>query len=55
MEAGYIDRQPVEPLAHLLLGALTEGGLLIARADDRERARNEVGEGLDRILSGLRK
>jgi AcrR family transcriptional regulator len=55
MEAGYIERQPVEPLAHLLLGALTEGGLLIARADDRERARNEVGEGLDRILSGLRK
>jgi AcrR family transcriptional regulator len=55
MEAGYIERQPVEPLAHLLLGALTEGGLLIARADDRERTRNEVGEGLDRILSGLRK
>src|SRR5919198_6205167 len=55
MEAGYIERQPVEPLAHLLLGALTEGGLLIARADDREKARRDVGDGLDRILGGLRK
>jgi AcrR family transcriptional regulator len=54
MEAGFIEQQPIEPLAHLLLGALTEGGLLIARSEDRERARREVGEGLDRILEGLR-
>jgi AcrR family transcriptional regulator len=54
MEAGFIEEQPIEPLAHLLLGALTEGGLLIARSEDRERARREVGEGLDRILEGLR-
>ena len=55
IDAGYIEQQPVEPLAHLLLGALTEGGLLIARADDREKARREVGDGLDRILRGLRR
>src|SRR4051812_5665408 len=54
MEAGYIEQQPIEPLAHLLLGALTEGGLLIARAEDRVAARREVGDSLDRILSGLR-
>jgi AcrR family transcriptional regulator len=55
IDAGYIEEQPVEPLAHLFLGALTEGGLVIARADDREQARREVGDGLDRILRGLRK
>jgi AcrR family transcriptional regulator len=55
IDAGYIERQPVEPLAHLFLGALTEGGMLIARADDREAARREVGDGLDRILRGLRR
>lgn len=55
VDAGYIEDQPIEPLAHLLLGALTEGGLVIARAGDREAARREVGEGLDRILQGLRK
>jgi AcrR family transcriptional regulator len=54
MEAGFVEAQPIEPLAHLLLGALTEGGLLIARSEDRARARREVGEGLDRILQGLR-
>jgi AcrR family transcriptional regulator len=55
MAAGYIEQQPVEPLAHLLLGALTEGGLLIARAEDRPAARTEVGDSLDRLLRGLRK
>jgi AcrR family transcriptional regulator len=55
IDAGYIEQQPVEPLAHLLLGALTEGGLLIGRAEDRAAARREVGDGLDRILQGLRK
>jgi AcrR family transcriptional regulator len=55
IDAGYIEEQPVEPLAHLLLGALTEGGLLIARSEDRNAARREVGDGLDRILRGLRK
>jgi AcrR family transcriptional regulator len=55
IDAGYIEPQPVEPLARLFLGALTEGGLMIARADDREGARREVGDGLDRIMQGLRK
>jgi len=55
IDAGYIEKQPVEPLAHLFLGALTEGGLVIGRAEDREAARRDVGDSLDRILQGLRK
>jgi|SRR4051812_16674006 AcrR family transcriptional regulator len=55
IDAGYMEPQPVEPLAQLFLGALTEGGLLIARAEHREAARRDVGDGLDRILRGLRK
>jgi len=55
MNAGLIDEQPVEPLAHLVLGALTEGGLLIARSEDREAARQEVGDSFDRLLGGLRR
>ena len=54
MEAGLIEQQPIEPLAHLLLGAMAEGGLLIARAADPAAARHEVGDSLDRILQGLR-
>jgi AcrR family transcriptional regulator len=53
MERGYIARQPVTPLAHLVLGALNEAGLYIARAPDAKKARGEVGAGVRRLLEGL--
>ena len=53
MEGGLIQRQPVEPLAHLLLGALSEGALTIAHADNPDRARREVRAGMKRLLEGL--
>ena len=54
MEAGQIELQPVKPLAHLLMGALDEAAMVVARAEDPERARAEVGQTLNRILDGLR-
>jgi AcrR family transcriptional regulator len=54
MDAGLIEEQPIEPLAHMLLGAMAEAGLLIAHAEDAVAARQEVGDSLDRILGGLR-
>jgi AcrR family transcriptional regulator len=54
IDAGTIDPQPVEPLAHLVFGALTEAGLLIARAEDVEAARAEVGASVQRLLEGLK-
>jgi AcrR family transcriptional regulator len=54
VDAGVIAPQPVEPLAYMLLGALSEGGLLIARAVDGQATRAAVGASLDRLLSGLR-
>jgi AcrR family transcriptional regulator len=54
IEAGEVPRQPVEPLTHLLLGAINEGGLAIARADDAARARKEIGAAADRLLAALR-
>jgi AcrR family transcriptional regulator len=54
MDAGLIDQQPIEPLAHMLLGAMAEAGLLIAHAEDAKAARAEVGESLDRLMQGLR-
>ena len=53
MDAGLIDEQPVSPLAHLLLGAMDEGAMLIARADDDGRTREEVGASLERFLQAL--
>jgi AcrR family transcriptional regulator len=54
MERGLVRRQPLEPLAHLLLGAVMEGAMLIARADDIAATRAEVGETLERLLEGLK-
>ena len=54
VDAGMLEPQPVEPLAHLLLGALNEAGLVIAGADDPPAARAAVGASLDRLLRGLR-
>jgi AcrR family transcriptional regulator len=53
MEAGRIERRPVDSLAHLILGALAEAALLLARADDHEAARAEIGDALNRLLDGL--
>src|SRR5437867_3952537 len=43
MDAGYVDPLPVDPLAHILLGALTEAAMVSARAGDVQSARIEVG------------
>lgn len=54
METGLIERQPVDPLAHLIVGALDEAAMYIARADDAKRARREMGRSVERMLDGLR-
>jgi AcrR family transcriptional regulator len=53
MEAGAIAVQPITPLAHLLLGALDEGALYVARAQDPVTARAEVEEVVNRLIDGL--
>lgn len=53
IEAGSIDPQPVRPLAHVLMGALDEAAMLVARAEDPEKMRAEVGQTLDALLNGL--
>ena len=53
IEAKAIEPQPVRPLAHVLMGALDEAAMLVARADDPETMRAEVGRTLDSLLNGL--
>jgi AcrR family transcriptional regulator len=53
IDAGAIAEQPVRPLAHVLMGALDEAAMLVARAEDPEAARAEVGRTIDTLLGGL--
>jgi AcrR family transcriptional regulator len=54
IEAGIAEPQPVEPLAHAILGTLSEAGLYVAQADDVAAARAEMEAVLRRVLEGLR-
>jgi hypothetical protein len=51
--AGALPPQPLEPLTHILLAALHEAALYVARADDHAAARTEVGATIERLLAGL--
>ena len=54
MDAGVLREQPVKPLAHLMLGALGEAGMLIANSEDPVATRREVEPPLLALLEGLR-
>lgn len=54
MDAGLIPPQPLDGLAHILVGALNEAALAMARADDAEKARSEIGTNISRLVEGLR-
>ncbi len=53
METGRIRRQPVRPLAHVLMGASDEAALYVAEAADRARAQAEMTEALNRLIDGI--
>lgn len=53
MEAGAIREQPVEPLAHLLVGAMDEMAMWVARAPDRTTAREQAMGTIEGLLSAL--
>ena len=54
IDAGRMVPQPAKALAHVLLGALEEAAMVVARADDPEAARAEMGQTVRRLLEGLR-
>jgi AcrR family transcriptional regulator len=53
MDAGAIPVQPIEPLAHVLIGALDEAALYVALADDPVRARNEIRPVVHRLVATI--
>ena len=53
MEAGRLPVQPVDPLAHILIGALDEAVHYVVGAPDQDVARGEALAALDRMITGL--
>jgi AcrR family transcriptional regulator len=55
IETGELEEQPVGMLAHMLMGAIDELALLVARADDQASAYTEATASFGRLLAGLRR
>jgi AcrR family transcriptional regulator len=54
VQAGNIALQPIEPLTHLIVGAINEAALAVAVAPDRRTARREFETAIDGVLEALR-
>ena len=54
MDAGLIGRQPVEPLARLLLGAVTEAAVACAGRSDVLKAGSEYSRAFKSLIEALR-
>jgi AcrR family transcriptional regulator len=55
IEAKLIPKQPVDALAHIIMGALHEASLLIAHSKDQSTTRREVSETVERLFTGIRR
>jgi AcrR family transcriptional regulator len=53
IELGRLRAQPVQPLAHVLMGAGDEAALYVAEAADPAQARAEMIEVLDQLIAGV--
>lgn len=53
MQSGSLAERPVRPLAHVLVGALDEAALYVARSADSATARSEVQGTLEALVTGL--
>jgi AcrR family transcriptional regulator len=54
MDGGVLAPRPVRPLAHLLMGAMSEAAMTIVNAPDLRAARDEIEPPLIALLEGLR-
>ncbi|MGA2474697.1 MAG: TetR/AcrR family transcriptional regulator [Acidimicrobiales bacterium] len=52
-QLGRIEEAAVDPLANLLLGAIMQAGMVVARADDPEAAKRAMAESSARLVSSL--
>jgi AcrR family transcriptional regulator len=50
---GFVEPQPVRPLARLINGALLEAAFFVAASEDPEGARDEVWGAMERLMGGL--
>ena len=53
MDAGGLAQVSIDPLAHMLLGALNEAALMVATSPKPHAARRDVGRTVELVLDRL--
>ena len=54
MQAGVLQERPLDLMARVVLAALTEAGMAVAAASDRQAARHDAEELVTALLAGFR-
>jgi AcrR family transcriptional regulator len=54
MDSGEIERQDSEALAHAVVGAMMQAGLVVSRSPNPRQAQHSMGQALQRLVEGLR-
>lgn len=54
MDAGVLPRQPVDALAHLFMGAVTQAGMVVAGADEPAKAKAKMSKAFRGLLDAIR-
>ena len=52
-ESGRIEPEAIDPLSHLLLGAIMQAGMVVARADDPMTAKKAMVASWSQLLSSI--
>jgi len=52
-QTGRVEESAVEPLAHLLLGAIMQAGMVVARAEDPKAAKQAMAASFALLMSSL--
>ncbi|WP_141506260.1 TetR/AcrR family transcriptional regulator [Paenibacillus luteus] len=53
MESKYMKKQPIELLAHIIFGAITEAAIGIAHSEDPYAARKQAKDVLEKLIKAL--
>lgn len=53
IETGAIPDQPVRPVAHVMIGAVDEAAMYVARSDEPDKARSEMLDVIRRLIKAI--
>jgi hypothetical protein len=54
MDSGELDRHDSDAMAHAMVGAMMQAGLVLAQSDNQRQTQEAMRDALQRLVEGLR-